>query len=89
MTDGQYPFEGRYVTLSHRWGQKDFPKLRAHNRTDLQTAIVLKSLPATFQHAILFACELGISWIWIDALCIMQGNEEDWLLESAQMVGSA
>ncbi|KIW76494.1 hypothetical protein Z517_11240 [Fonsecaea pedrosoi CBS 271.37] len=83
--DGQPLFEGRYVTLSHRWGHMTIPKLRHMNRADLQTAILLEHLPTTFQHAMQFARELGVRWIWIDALCIIQGDEQDWLHESSQM----
>ncbi|KIW27878.1 uncharacterized protein PV07_07576 [Cladophialophora immunda] len=83
--DDQPPFEGKYVTLSHRWGQIEIPKLRQYNRAEFQTAIPWRNLPTTFQHAMQFARELGVRWIWIDALCIIQGDEQDWLFESSHM----
>lgn len=81
----QPSFEGRYVTLSHRWGGLHFPKLGRHNLSDYQTDMLLEDMPLTFRHAMIFARSLGIRWIWIDALCILQQDEEDWLYESSQM----
>lgn len=42
-------------------------------------------LPRTLREAIYVACLLGISFIWIDALCIIQGDIDDWTKESAMM----
>ena len=81
----QPAFEGRYVTLSHRWGQTSFLRLNKNNLTRFQHAIHLNDLPLTFQHAIIFARMLKVRWIWIDALCIIQDSVDDWLLESATM----
>jgi Heterokaryon incompatibility protein (HET) len=81
----QPEIEGEYVTLSHRWGKRGFIKLTRDTLSDFQNAILLNHLPPTFQNAIKFACELNVRWLWIDALCILQGDDEDWLFESAQM----
>jgi Heterokaryon incompatibility protein (HET) len=81
----QPEFEGEYVTLSHCWGKGEFIKLTRATLSDFQNAVLLRHLPLTFQHAIQFACELNVRWLWIDALCILQEDDEDWLFESAQM----
>ncbi|KAI9054052.1 hypothetical protein LZ554_001223 [Drepanopeziza brunnea f. sp. 'monogermtubi'] len=49
--------------------------------------IPLEKLPRTFQHPIDFARRLGsgVEYIWIDSLCIIQGDKPDWLHESTQM----
>jgi hypothetical protein len=39
----------------------------------------------TFQHAVQICAGLGIEYLWIDSLCILQGNEDDWVQESAKM----
>ncbi|KIW49680.1 hypothetical protein PV05_11334 [Exophiala xenobiotica] len=79
-------FEGRYVTLSHRWGNKPFTKLTEDKLPEFQEAILVRDLPCTFQDAIRFACELKeVRWIWIDALCILQDSDKDWLYESSVM----
>jgi Heterokaryon incompatibility protein (HET) len=83
--NSQPEFEGEYVTLSHCWGKGEFIKLTRETLSDFQSAMPLKQLPLTFQHAVQFACELKVRWLWIDALCILQGDDEDWFFESAQM----
>ena len=42
-------------------------------------------LPRTFRDAIIITRRLGIQYIWIDALCIIQDNPLDWEQESGQM----
>ncbi|KAE8453294.1 hypothetical protein EG329_011361 [Mollisiaceae sp. DMI_Dod_QoI] len=39
----------------------------------------------TFQDAIWVTQSLGFSYIWIDSLCIVQDDEDDWRQESALM----
>lgn len=81
--------EGYYVTLSHRWGSKpeNLAQLRENNIQDLKEAILVKSLPQTFQDAIDFARRLSsdIRYLWIDSLCILQDDMDDWDRESIQM----
>jgi len=77
--------EGRYVTLSHCWGNIDFYHLTQDTLPVLKEGIGLEELPKTFRHAIDFACRLGLRYIWIDSLCILQDSERDWLYQSAQM----
>jgi len=53
---------------------------------DLHKArIPWQSLPKTFQDAIEFTRRLGVRYIWIDSLCIIQHDKEDWERESAKM----
>ena len=49
------------------------------------TTIATTELSKTFQDAIGITRILGIRYIWIDALCIIQDSELDWKRESAQM----
>lgn len=43
------------------------------------------TLPQSFQDAVWLAHELGIRYLWIDSLCILQDDPEDWARESAHM----
>ncbi|OCL01472.1 HET-domain-containing protein, partial [Glonium stellatum] len=79
------PREARYLTLSHRWGSLSMPKLLSNNLENMKQRIVLSNLPQTFQEAIYITKKLRIRYIWIDSLCIVQNNEEDWLQEAALM----
>ena len=42
-------------------------------------------LPRTIQDAVRITRRLGFEYIWIDALCIIQGESEDWAHESSRM----
>ncbi|KAL2074110.1 hypothetical protein VTL71DRAFT_7888 [Oculimacula yallundae] len=76
---------GKYVTLSHCWGETEFLKLSKDTLPQFEEGIEIDRLPKTFQHAIDFACRLGVRYIWIDSLCILQDSTKDWLYQSAQM----
>ena len=42
-------------------------------------------LPKTFQDAVAVTRQLGIQYLWIDSLCIIQDDPEDWERESMLM----
>jgi hypothetical protein len=42
-------------------------------------------LPSLLGDAVAIARQMGYSWIWIDALCVIQGDSEDWARQSARM----
>lgn len=44
-----------------------------------------EDLPKTFQDAIVVVRSLGINYLWIDSLCIVQDDIDDWVRESEQM----
>lgn len=75
----------QYLTLSHRWGSLEFLKLTKANVDGLKTRIELSELSKTFQDAIAITLELGLCYLWIDSLCIIQDCELDWLREAASM----
>ena len=74
-----------YVTLSYCWGKKEFPRLTEETFSQFLKNIDVRTLPATLKDAIEVTRLLGYSYIWIDALCIIQGSKSDWLLESRKM----
>jgi hypothetical protein len=47
--------------------------------------IPINSLPQTFQDALLFTHRLGMDYLWVDCLCIIQDSTEDWMFEASQM----
>ncbi|KAH8785084.1 heterokaryon incompatibility protein-domain-containing protein [Diaporthe sp. PMI_573] len=77
-----------YVTLSHKWGGTDKPaRLTKGTEKAYREGVRLGDLPRTFRDAIHFALRVDdrVHYIWIDSLCIIQGDEDDWLKESALM----
>ncbi|KAI0543765.1 hypothetical protein F4679DRAFT_577374 [Xylaria curta] len=78
---------GHYATLSHRWGslqQHKFCTFKS-NIEELQQGIRMASLPRTFQDAVCIAYGLGLQYLWIDSLCIIQDDPFDWETESKLM----
>ena len=78
---------GRYTTLSHRWAYEEPLRLQVNNLEDFQREIPISRLTRTFQDAIEATRRLGIQYIWIDSLCIIQDSPagRDWAAESAKM----
>ncbi|KAM6534210.1 hypothetical protein FALCPG4_007142 [Fusarium falciforme] len=44
-------------------------------------------LPTLFQDVITLLRKLGLCYLWIDSICIIQDDDGDWLEQSAQMAG--
>jgi hypothetical protein len=71
----------RYVCLSYVWGKISQPQYTSETKEAFQAPRGLDSelltLPKTIRDAIEVTKQLGIDYIWIDALCIEQDNEVD------------
>ena len=78
--------EERYVTLSHCWGESQPLKLTSATKDSFQQRIHYSHLPRTFQDAVLATRALGIRYLWIDSLCIIQDSQQDWEKQCALMV---
>lgn len=79
------PSRSRYATLSHCWGTLIFETLKMDNLEQLKLEIPQKSLSKSFQDAITVTRKLGLEYIWIDSLCIVQDSVDDWQEQSALM----
>jgi hypothetical protein len=55
------------------------------NISTLSRAVSPGQLPKTFADAIEITRKLGVDYIWIDSLCIVQDDEDDWRRETALM----
>ncbi|KIW40681.1 uncharacterized protein PV06_07858 [Exophiala oligosperma] len=75
-----------WIALSYRWGDRE-PPLKLMKRTEklLKDGVEISALDATIQDAIIISRGLGIQYLWVDALCIFQDQESDWLEQSSQM----
>jgi hypothetical protein len=76
---------GAYATLSYCWGRTAFSVLTRSNHGKFIESLDLSSLPLTFQHAIATTREFSIPYLWNDALCIIQDDEEDKVREISCM----
>ncbi|KIJ48672.1 hypothetical protein M422DRAFT_162386, partial [Sphaerobolus stellatus SS14] len=53
--------------------------------TERMRQIEMTELPRTFQNVITITRGMGLRYIWIDSLCIIQGDKIDWEGQSAVM----
>ncbi|KAK4444010.1 heterokaryon incompatibility protein-domain-containing protein [Podospora aff. communis PSN243] len=75
----------RYIALSHSWGGERPLITTTETLEEHKTGIQFDCLPLTFQDAARIARRLGIRYLWIDSLCIIQDSPEDWQLEASRM----
>lgn len=54
------------------------PVLSKNNYEQYLKSILIRELPQTFIDAVHLTRRLGIRYLWIDALCIIQDSESDW-----------
>ncbi|KAF5868423.1 putative heterokaryon incompatibility protein [Botrytis fragariae] len=79
---------GSYAALSYCWGKETIPPRHfttSRNIETLKEAIDVSNLPRTLTDSFLVCRHLGIKFIWIDALCIIQDDPDDWNDQACQM----
>lgn len=77
----------RYIALSYCWGPVS-PTTYLTNAATFQarkSGIEFPDLPPLFQDVVKTARALGIEYIWIDRLCIIQGDPEDFDTQAPKM----
>ncbi|SPO07014.1 related to protein TOL [Cephalotrichum gorgonifer] len=79
------PTTTSYLALSHCWGLSVHLTTTKSTLADRKSNIPWDSLPPTFQDAVSIARKLGYASIWIDSLCIIQDDAQDWVNEAAKM----
>ena len=78
-------FCGPYVALSHCWGTARHLVTERNSIESHKKGISLQDLPKTFQDAVILTKEIGLRYVWIDSLCIIQDDIKDWINEAAKM----
>ena len=79
----------KYAALSYCWGsdedaQSQFKTEKA-SLTHRCAGLPKELMTPTTNDAIALARAIGLRYLWIDALCIIQDDKDDWLHESSQM----
>ncbi|KAK0614732.1 heterokaryon incompatibility protein-domain-containing protein [Immersiella caudata] len=79
----------RYMALSHCWGPNTpgnkLPLTTSSNYADRCREVPWEDLSTTFKHAVQITRCLGVEYIWMDSLCIIQDDYADWKAEAAKM----
>ena len=80
----------RYAALSYCWGQFEGNKLApwctvTGNLRSRSERFSIDDLPKTIRDAVQVTRELDVQYLWVDSLCIVQGQDGDWEQESQRM----
>ncbi|CZR68464.1 uncharacterized protein PAC_18363 [Phialocephala subalpina] len=76
---------GLYTTLSHCWGKTLFITTTTATLPTRMEGIQLSDLPRTFLEAVMITRLIGLRYLWIDSLCIIQDSTTDWETQSSLM----
>lgn len=80
--------EGTYACLSYCWGSNGQESMTTTANLDkYRHKIPWQELPSTISDAIKLCYRLGFQYLWVDSLCIVQNDEQDWLREASNMAG--
>ncbi|KAI1212730.1 uncharacterized protein F4807DRAFT_457529 [Annulohypoxylon truncatum] len=82
------PEDKPYIALSHPWGDEESNPRFCTTKSNIdiyKNSIGLDQLPETFRDAVLVTQNLHVKYLWIDSLCILQGEAEDFHIESQFM----
>ena len=77
--------KGKYVAISHSWGTVVEPYTTTKNLASLKESIDFENMPKTFRDSVFIARKLGVQYVWIDSVCIIQDDYEDWKREAKTM----
>ncbi|TGO20806.1 hypothetical protein BPAE_0264g00080 [Botrytis paeoniae] len=77
--------KAHYIALSHCWGGEIPSSTTTATLPQYENELPFQLLPANFRDAITITRELGVQYLWIDSLCIIQDSKHDWEQESQKM----
>ncbi|USP77895.1 HET-domain-containing protein [Curvularia clavata] len=75
----------KWIALSYRWGSRHHFSTTRANINEHMEDMSLSDLPEVFQDAIHMTRGLQCRYLWIDAICIIQGEDGDFTAESKRM----
>jgi Heterokaryon incompatibility protein (HET) len=74
-----------YTALSHCWGSTSLLRTTKSNIDDHKKEFTWIAFSQSFQDAITITQDLYIRYLWIDSICILQDDIQDWEAESGHM----
>ncbi|EWY80005.1 hypothetical protein FOYG_16805 [Fusarium oxysporum NRRL 32931] len=74
-----------YVALSHCWVGRNVPQTTQQNLKNRLDNIPYSELSPIFQDAVRVCRYLGVEYLWIDSLCIIQRDQDDWESQADKM----
>ncbi|KAH7064320.1 heterokaryon incompatibility protein-domain-containing protein [Paraphoma chrysanthemicola] len=74
-----------YCALSYCWGRNRAFTTTIATFRDRVNGFRIEELPKTISDAVLLARALGMRYIWVDSICIIQDSDVDWTYEASRM----
>jgi hypothetical protein len=74
-----------YIALSYCWGTRPQSTTTKSNIEQSKLTMDEGQLPKTIKDAIEVTRCLGVRYLWVDALCIIQDDGDDWAVQSTKM----
>lgn len=74
-----------YFALSYCWGTTPHVSTTRATYSKALRNVSWKYLPRTCRDAIELTRALGYSWLWVDSLCIVQDDRDEWHQEASRM----
>ena len=74
-----------FAALSYCWGKAVPITTESKTIAARKAGLEWDCLPPVLQDAMTVTRYLGLQYVWIDALCIIQDSKEDWQIESSRM----
>ena len=75
----------KFAALSYRWGADANSATLKANVKERYKKLVTSDFPQTLQDAIRVTRGLGLEYLWIDRICIVQDDDDDWAREASIM----
>ncbi|KAI1129539.1 heterokaryon incompatibility protein-domain-containing protein [Nemania abortiva] len=66
-----------YAALSYCWGRDQLSKTTRERLEQYRRDIPFRELPKTIRDAAKVTLAIGLKYLWVDALCIIQDDDED------------
>ena len=72
--------EGQYFVLSYCWGSSSGEVITTTKKNiyEFTKFLPVRTLPRTIQDAIVVTRQLRFRFLWVDSLCIIQDESQDW-----------
>lgn len=85
LVTGSSTAEAPYAALSYRWGSIPQLMLLPSNYSSFEKRIPFASLTKVAQDAVTVCRAMSVRYLWIDAMCIIQGPDGDFQQEAARI----
>ncbi|KAH8891209.1 hypothetical protein GQ53DRAFT_823841 [Thozetella sp. PMI_491] len=78
---------GHYVALTYHRGGERRSRTTSANLDERLSGFSVECLPKAFKDAVTTTQNLGLRYLWIDAVCVPQGSDADMAAKAPQLAG--